>query len=445
MAPLARRRKNALAAAPPAPVIDPADRISKLPEEIQAQILSFLPAQEAVRTCVLARTWRHVWKFTRRLLITGDSVQEVREFVDRLLINFASLDVSEIRFDPCEEFDNGDDIYPYLDDEDTSSLNRWISRVLECQIQMLWVDIGAQGYFDAYLQMSNRLVSRHLTRLELTGVLFICRCLNLDGCPALEHLEINECCLEDVRKITSLSLKHLVITSCESNGACNRIQICVPRLVSLLCLGNIDVMTPLLERMPELVEAKFQINSYRDKCYCDDPMACYHITRDGDTSDIDSDSDDGEEGSGDYAGQNTTKCVVLEGLAQARDLVLIADHPTFIFKRDLRWCPTFSMLKTLVLTQVYRCEPADCSVLECMLEHAPLLEKLTLTLKKELQDGKYKVEIKGYPDAKVKSTKISQHLQIVKIICEDVNGIFVNVLNFLGTLNLCFETRVTKK
>jgi len=53
------------------------------------------------------------------------------------------------------------------------------------------------------------------------------------------------------------------------------------------------------------------------------------------------------------------------------------------------------------------------------------------------RDGKYKVEIKGYPEAKVKSTKISQHLQIVEIICEDVNGIFVNVLNFLGTLDLC--------
>ena len=60
-----------------------------------------------------------------------------------------------------------------------------------------------------------------------------------------------------------------------------------------------------------------------------------------------------------------------------------------------------------------------------------------MTSFQELQDGKYKVEIKGYPEAKVKSTKISQHLQIVEIICEDVNGIFVNVLNFLGTLDLC--------
>jgi hypothetical protein len=217
-----------------------------------------------------------------------------------------------------------------INDEDMASIKRWIRQVLKCQIQTLRVDISARTSFDVYLQMSTTrlLDSWHLTRLELTGVLFICHWLNLDVCPALEHLEINECCLEDVRKITSLSLKHLVITSCESNGARNRIQICVPRLVSLLWLGNIDVRTPLLERMPELVEANFRINSYWDKCYCDDPMACYHITRDGDTSDIDSDSDDSEEGSGDYAGQNTTKCVVLEGLAQARDLVLIADRPT---------------------------------------------------------------------------------------------------------------------
>ena len=119
-------------AAPPPPVIDPADRISKLPEEVQPQILSFLPAQEAVRTCILARTWRHVWKFTRRVLITVKSVQEVREFVDRLLR--VRLDASEIRFDPFE-----DDECAILTWEDTSITNRWICRVLECQIQMLRV------------------------------------------------------------------------------------------------------------------------------------------------------------------------------------------------------------------------------------------------------------------------------------------------------------------
>jgi hypothetical protein len=71
-----------------------------------------------------------------------------------------------------------------------------------------------------------------------------------------------------------------------------------------------------------------------------------------------------------------------------------------------------------------------------MVEHAPLLEKLTLILIKVPRNGKYNVEIKGYPDAKVTSTKISQYLQIVEIICEGVNEIFVNVLNLLDTLNI---------
>jgi hypothetical protein len=47
------------------------------------------------------------------------------------------------------------------------------------------------------------------------------------------------------------------------------------------------------------------------------------------------------------------------------------------------------------------------------------------------------VEMKGYPYANVKSTKISQHLQIVEINYEGVSERFLNVLNFLGTLNIC--------
>jgi hypothetical protein len=58
-----------------APAIDPAaDCLSKLPGEILAQILSFLPTEEVVRTCILARTWRDACKLNKRLLITGNAV-----------------------------------------------------------------------------------------------------------------------------------------------------------------------------------------------------------------------------------------------------------------------------------------------------------------------------------------------------------------------------------
>jgi hypothetical protein len=119
------------------------------------------------------------------------------QFVDRLLrvshdgIEVACLDVSEIRF---EALPFGPDPERILDDEDMTTINSWIHSVLECQIQMLRIDIDTGGCYEGYLQMSNMplLVSRHLTRLELTGIWF-CRCINLDGCPALEDLEIEGC------------------------------------------------------------------------------------------------------------------------------------------------------------------------------------------------------------------------------------------------------------
>ena len=47
------------------------------------------------------------------------------------------------------------------------------------------------------------------------------------------------------------------------------------------------------------------------------------------------------------------------------------------------------------------------------------------------------MQMKGHPDASAKSNKISQHLKIVEINCEDVNERFLNVLNFFGALNIC--------
>jgi hypothetical protein len=276
MAPLTRRRKRALAVAAAPPVIHPADRLSRLPDEILAQILSFLPAQEAVRTCVLARAWRDVWKFTRRLRITGGTVQGVREFVDRLLrLRLNGLE--------CVSLDECEIMIGMHDDHDTRcTVNRWIHHSLKCQVQALRVLNERQV---PHLMSDRPLISQHLTRLELSGLWFECINLNLDGCPVLEHLEINECYLAGVRKIMSPSLKRLVITECDSNKGHLSFKISAPCLVSLwLEVGKFRA--PLLESMPELVEAHVRIDSYWWR-----KMGW-----------------------------------VLEGLAQAKDLVLLAQH-----------------------------------------------------------------------------------------------------------------------
>jgi len=49
-----------------------------------------------------------------------------------------------------------------------------------------------------------------------------------------------------------------------------------------------------------------------------------------------------------------------------------------IFKRDMKLCPIFSNLKTLVLNGwAVACE---LDALICFLQHAPILEKITLQL-----------------------------------------------------------------
>ena len=51
----------------------------------------------------------------------------------------------------------------------------------------------------------------------------------------------------------------------------------------------------------------------------------------------------------------------------------------FIFGKDLKQCPTFSKLKTLLLDDRW-CVAPDFPALSCILKHSPVLEKLTLHL-----------------------------------------------------------------
>ncbi|CAO2148210.1 unnamed protein product [Urochloa humidicola] len=86
--PAAKSNKGAPEAAPGTG----GDRIGALPDEILHRVLSFLPVQQAVQTCVLARRWLNLWKHAPGLRIVGPDgkapvpFEEVREFVDILLL-----------------------------------------------------------------------------------------------------------------------------------------------------------------------------------------------------------------------------------------------------------------------------------------------------------------------------------------------------------------------
>ena len=102
-----------------APVASGGDGIDALPDGVLEHILGFLLVEEAVRTCVLARHWCHLWKSATCLRITCDpddvdkseSLKKLQEFVDHLLRlrGCAPLETFYLRF--CGSY-NKDDTPP---------------------------------------------------------------------------------------------------------------------------------------------------------------------------------------------------------------------------------------------------------------------------------------------------------------------------------------------
>ncbi|XP_047073183.1 uncharacterized protein LOC124682569 [Lolium rigidum] len=75
----------------------------------------------------------------------------------------------------------------------------------------------------------------------------------------------------------------------------------------------------------------------------------------------------------------------------AKHLELIFPLGMVIFASDLKSCPTFKNLKTLLLSD-YWCAGPDYAALTCILKHSPVLEKLTLQLVSQGQE--HQVDIK---------------------------------------------------
>ncbi|CAN6216746.1 unnamed protein product [Urochloa humidicola] len=135
--------------------------IDALPDGVLQHILGFLPAWDAVRTCVLARRWRNLWKFATCLRIFGNEDHDLvwlQKSVDHLLLTrgIASLETFELRLDNIA---NG------LHYSDVDHVNLWFRHAIGCQVRVLRLILTPKSYnFDLH---DLHLISPHLTELEL--------------------------------------------------------------------------------------------------------------------------------------------------------------------------------------------------------------------------------------------------------------------------------------
>ncbi|KAM0882317.1 hypothetical protein ACQ4PT_032377 [Festuca glaucescens] len=308
------------------------DRISALHDAILQVVLSFLPSDETVQTCVLSRRWRHLWKSTPALRIVHSdlrywNVKELNVFVNYLLLlrDRVPLDECEISYrGRCSDEE-------YADKVRFSGM--WIHYALSlCRAQVLKVNVGIP-----LMRGNSALVSQFLRRLELNGVILWEHAIDFSGCPKLEDLNLHYCAING-HKISAQSVRRLSITQCAINlDSDSRIRISAPCLV-FLQLDGVRGGVPFLESMPSLVTAYIRL----------------------------------------CGGGNG--CVLLQGLSGATSLELITTaRDVFVFRKDLKRCPTFSMLRTLLLNEW--CVAADFGALVYFLQHTPVLEKLILQLR----------------------------------------------------------------
>ncbi|KAM0852863.1 hypothetical protein ACQ4PT_051485 [Festuca glaucescens] len=323
------------------------DFISALPDDVLMYLLSFLPSRNAVRTCVLARRWRTLWRSVPALRIKDDR-QGYRDkedpsesdddtvhepdydgrFVDQLLrrrdptpLNVCDIFSSYANFIMCHD----------SDEEAFRRIEPWIRYALSHEVQVLRVDADS-------LTANLALVSSHLKRVELRYVRFE-GSLDFSSCPVLDVLEMSICSISG--NILSGSLRHLDIED-GCFGCYVRSRISAPNLISLI-LDQDGGFPPLLDSMPSLVTASVAEPVEYEK--------------------------------------NGEECfsVVLEGLSTATDLELITPYyQNSVFRMDLKWCPMFSKLKTLLLTDW--CLADNFTGLVYFLRHSPILETLMLQL-----------------------------------------------------------------
>ncbi|CAN6362941.1 unnamed protein product [Urochloa humidicola] len=393
------------------------DPFCALPDAVVQHIIGFLPALDAVRTCVLARRWRPLWRSVPRLRIADVEaplryVWRLKRFVRQVLL----LREPGATLDECEIDLRG---FPQLGG---TCVDLWIRHGSMCRVHVLQV----RFYAEERLELADwPLFSQSLVRLELHGLALEESFLDFSSCPALEDLKINNCLLA-ADKILSGSLKHLKIIGCELCWQFVPTHISAQGLITLQLDDYVGV-TPILESMPSLEKASIKLgqnnegycdfcdNGGSEECTCD--MCVIHYNANG---------------------SRTGVCFLLGGLSSATYLELKASSEMVIFKRDLRCCPAFINLKTLLLDDW--CLVADLHMLLCFLQRTPILEKLILQLCKEPKPA---VEMEG--GNLMEQSLTLRQLKIVEVKCPIVDERVQNLMKILRTSSSCLNQVIVQE
>lgn len=347
--------------------------LSDLPDDLIRRIMSFLYARQAVRTCVLSRRWRDLWRSLTR--INADFCEfkgDTRTWVGDKARFEKFLSALLLRRDPVLLVDKFWLRCPSCSFGVCSlDANLWISHVLQLQAPVL--DVRSVG-----ISRLNQAVftSQYLRRLALSSVVLSKGFFNqLEmGCPELECLFLRDCHIHD-HHISSQTLKILTINISDFSFV-DKYDCCIstPSATALTLFGP-QGRVPLLQDMASLVSASVYVAN-------------------------------------DFSNFGTAVDVhrLLTSLSGVKYLALDFDGVNEVQitnENNMQWCPEFIDLVSLTLGSW--CLESNFYGLTVFLQNSPKLEKLTLKLNK--------VHTRRIVGKLKEKSFTCERLKVVEVIC----------------------------
>ncbi|KAH0683617.1 hypothetical protein KY289_021369 [Solanum tuberosum] len=257
---MSKKQKNRV----PGDGIETLDRISELPDVLLIQILSLLPTEDAVTSCVLSKRWRYLWTSIHTFLFSNRNYNKLENFisfVDNVLTHSTCSKIKKFKLD-----------FHHRDWKFHSEISQWLNFAVENKVEDVALDAGLCFYpsaddlayelpltmytcsslitlylshwvFDKGLNIDwNSLKSLTLDSIELEADDIV---ILLSSCPALETLELSFC-----KRLT------LTYPSEPLNGEYDSLEIFAPHLKHLDISGELGDFKCMLVNISSLVIAR---------------------------------------------------------------------------------------------------------------------------------------------------------------------------------------------
>ncbi|RLN34524.1 hypothetical protein C2845_PM03G24150 [Panicum miliaceum] len=244
-------------------VVGAVDRFSALPDGVIHTVLSFLPAPEVVRTCLLLRRWRSLWRSAPRINLNeedfGISIMTIRDgALEEKWARFEDFATNLLLFhdntSSLGEFRLSSHVY------NQRHVDRWIRRGIEYYPSVLKILILELPRFKLPPIVGSNFCHLKMLYLRNVDLGSHFRDLLCSACPVMEDLELRNCEFSgnSSQGITSSTLKNLVLASCVNNTG-YPLVITVPSLANLCLMYGCYQSGISLCKMDSLVRADIRI------------------------------------------------------------------------------------------------------------------------------------------------------------------------------------------